>query len=332
MRSGAVFEHRTSVRRTSASGGSAWPGLPTPTATPYGSNRSPSPGAALRPSLDATVTQLLPSPDAYQGSRGAGMPPEDRSAAGHSVSLSDVIEHLPTPRTTDANGPGLHGHLGLDLRTAIALLPTTRARDDKGPTIQNRDGGPGLEEALLTLPTPQTSDGFGPKTPEALAADPHSPANLRERVLDLLPTPTAAAADGNQTSRGGPRADELLLGGIAQAATECLLPTPRASDGPKGSPNQHGSRGDLMLAPAVLNLLPTPTTEPTTGNGHARNLGNEVRLLPTTTARDRDASGGSSPSNVTLTDAVVRTSLGAHTNPRFDDGSDSPELPLPPPI
>ena len=153
---------------------------------------------------------------------------------------------------------------------------------------------------LLTLPTPQTSDGFGPKTPEALAADPHHPSNLRERVLDLLPTP-------------------------------------RASDGPKGSPNQHGNRGDLMLAPAVLNLLPTPTTEPTTGNGHARNLGNEVRLLPTTTT---SRSGGATPAGRTLTDAVVREQMGTMPNPRWrgdrtdrpsDDGSDSPELPLPPP-
>jgi len=26
-------------------------------------------------------------------------------------------------------------------------------------------------------------------------------------------------------------------------------------------------------------LLPTPTTQPTTGNGHARNLGKEVQML-----------------------------------------------------
>ena len=41
---------------------------------------------------------------------------------------------------------------------------------------------------------------------------------------------------------------------------------------------------DLGLA---VRLLPTPTTEPMTGNGHARNLGGEVKaLLPTPTARD----------------------------------------------
>lgn len=39
------------------------PLLPTPTATPYGSNQSPSPGAAVRPSLNS-IGQLLPTPTA----------------------------------------------------------------------------------------------------------------------------------------------------------------------------------------------------------------------------------------------------------------------------
>jgi hypothetical protein len=84
-----------------------------------------------------------------------------------------------------------------------------------------------------------------------------------------------------------------------------------------GNGNGHGK----SLAIETLRLLPTPTTEPTTGNGHARNLGKEAKLLPTPTAMDSRASGGSSPSDVTLTDAVVRTSLGANTNPRFNVGN-----------
>ena len=38
---------------------------------------------------------------------------------------------LPTPRTSDTNGPGLHGDGGMDLRTAVKLLPTPTARDGK---------------------------------------------------------------------------------------------------------------------------------------------------------------------------------------------------------
>lgn len=33
-----------------------------------------------------------------------------------------------------------------------------------------------------------------------------------------------------------------------------LLPTPRATDGTKGGPNQRGSKGDLMLPSAVMEL------------------------------------------------------------------------------
>lgn len=48
--------------------------------------------------------------------------------------------------------------------------------------------------------------------------------------------------------------------------------------------------------------LPTPASESSS--------------LPTPTARDSSASGGSNPSNVTLTDAVERTRLGTVENPR----------------
>lgn len=60
-----------------------------------------------------------------------------------------------------------------------------------------------------------------------------------------------------------------------------MLPTPRATDGTKGGPNQRGSSGDLMLPSAVL--------------------------LPTPTAMDSKASGGKVGSpDVTLTDATER--------------------------
>ncbi len=33
-----------------------------------------------------------------------------------------------------------------------------------------------------------------------------------------------------------------------------MLPTPRATDGTKGGPNQRGSSGDLMLPSAVMQM------------------------------------------------------------------------------
>ena len=41
---------------------------------------------------------------------------------------------LPTPRTSDTNGPGKHGNGGLDLRTAISLLPTRTTVDGQAGT------------------------------------------------------------------------------------------------------------------------------------------------------------------------------------------------------
>jgi hypothetical protein len=137
----------------------------------------------------------------------------------------------------------------------------------------------------------------------------------------LLPTPSVADGTGGHLTRSGSRSDELLLPGVAKSLAEgpllptptvsdtngagahgtggpdlrtavSLLPTPRATDGTKGGPNQRGSSGDLMLPSAVM-------------------------LLPTPTAMDSKASGGSTPSDVTLTDAVVRTEMGTQPNPRL---------------
>lgn len=122
MRDGSAFELPTSAHHTTANDCSSW--FPTPTATPYGSNQSPSPGAAVRPSLDGLV-RTLPTPQASNGNGGkaskhvGGRRP---SGAKRAIELTDLPKMLPTPRTTDANGPGKHGTGGMDLRTAIAEL------------------------------------------------------------------------------------------------------------------------------------------------------------------------------------------------------------------
>lgn len=109
----------------------------------------------------------------------------DRTSETYSRgNLSLVGALLPTPRTTDAQGAGVHGDGGLDLRTVVTteLLPTPKTRD----------GNHGISPAEVNR---------------------HAPS----------------------------------LGAIAGG----LLPTPRASDGAKGGPNQRGSSGDLMLPSAV---------------------------------------------------------------------------------
>lgn len=67
------------------------------------------------------------------------------------------------------------------------------------------------------------------------------------------PTKTMKPRPANFRHSGG----AVRVPNPAESAAE-LLPTPRATDGTKGGPNQRGSSGDLMLPSAVLKLLPTP--------------------------------------------------------------------------
>ena len=94
----------------------------------------------------------------------------------------------------------------------------------------------------------------------------------RAKDVALLPTPSVADAMGGHLTRSGDRSTELLLPGVARAhARGELLPTPRATDGTKGGPNQRGSSGDLMLPSAVMRLLPTPEAKlATSGPDYAR--------------------------------------------------------------
>lgn len=80
------------------------------------------------------------------------------STGGHSA-LS--IEHLlPTPTGSDTNGAGQHGNGGIDLRTAVTLLPTTTTQDaanNGGPSQFGRNTRP-LNTEVLLLPTPAVND------------------------------------------------------------------------------------------------------------------------------------------------------------------------------
>lgn len=179
----------------------------------------------------------------------------------------------------------------LSIESPVDLLPSPISSDaEHGPDYARANrGGSGGDDLTTTvfrdlLPTPTRTNVDG------------NTANNRGELLlpgvaeELLPTPSVAVAEGGQVSRGGDRADEPLLGGIAEQFQ--LLPTPTAKD-------EAGSGGstpaDVTLTDAVertefgtienpRHLLPTPVTEPNTGNGHARDLGSEIDMLPTPNA------------------------------------------------
>lgn len=194
--------------------------LPTPTARGYGSNRSRSPGAARRPSLarlaghlpatstaadphlpaNATVTQSTPMP----------------GYAGRTL----ATRLLPTPRASDARGPGSHGAGGTDLRTTIALLPTPRGSDGvKGSPGQRGSHGD------LTLPAAAV----------AVGAD-HPPAGAPPSGRRQAPT------DNPPTTGWGRYADAI-------AAWQQILGRPSPA------PTQPGRHGRPVLAPRWVEWL-----------------------------------------------------------------------------
>lgn len=133
----------------------------------------------------------------------------------------------------------------------------------------------------------------------------------------LSPTPKASDLP-DAIHRRNSHGTYYLPGTVARLPEPSkLLPTPRASVGPIGGPNQRGSGGDYALPGAVVNLLPTPTArdwKSGASNLHGTNsrpLNEVVLLFKTPTANlgtngaaqhpDKRKAGGHGP---TLDDEV----------------------------
>ena len=73
----------------------------------------------------------------------------------------------------------------------------------------------------------------------------------------LLPTPAAGNFNDRESPESWQARQATLKDGFGMplaVAVKMMLPTPRATDGTKGGPNQRESSGDLMLPSAVINL------------------------------------------------------------------------------
>lgn len=167
---------------------------------------------------------------------------------------------LPTPVMEPLTGNGHARNLGKE----VALLPTPVADNSRGLHSDGTDYQSLANAVIGLLPTPRTSDvnGIGHHGTGGM--------DLRTAVAEipLLPTPAAqepggTAEQNRQRLRDHDGRDGSFLP-LSMAVQ--LLPTPRATDGTKGGPNQRGSSGDLML-PSALNLLPTPTAMDSRGSG-----------------------------------------------------------------
>ena len=118
--------------------------------------------------------------------------------------------------------------------SSSSLLPTPVADHSRGLPQPGTDFQSLPNAVISLLPTPAVNDMGAGKTVEA---------------WDDW-TARMQSKHGNGNGHGASLSIEALR----------LLPTPRASDGEKGGPNQRGSSGDLMLPSAVVQLLPTPTS------------------------------------------------------------------------
>lgn len=190
--------------------------------------------------------------DAQRGGFAGWTPDALRSAFQRAAApRGGKVAVLPSPTVSDTNGAGKHGDGGLDLRTAVSLLPTPTRRDHKDHTIRLEPHRPGDMDTLA-----------------------------RALTVTLLPTPVTEPDTGNGHARN--------LGKEAR-----LLPTPRATDGTKGGPNQRGSSGDLMLPSAVV-LLPTPSAADGNGGGRSNSKGHQntlpgtAKLLPTVRVKNNE--------------------------------------------
>jgi len=216
--------------------------LPTPTASPYGSNQSLSAGAAVRPSLARLAAQrLLPTPtvaDARSAANAtAGRRGDTTAHAG--TTLTDATRLLPTPRTTDGRGRAGHGDGGVDLRTAVwQLLPTPRASDGvKGcPAQRGSKGDLTLPSAAVRIET--AAEGSDTATPDG---DPGGEGRL-------LPTPRVSAtrtgrhAATSPTSRSGPSLEQAaeIAGGVLPRELGSWDEAPAAWQPPPPTPADTG--------------------------------------------------------------------------------------------
>ncbi|MCX4758767.1 hypothetical protein [Kitasatospora purpeofusca] len=95
-------------------------------------------------------------------------------------------------------------------------------------------------------------------------------------MVTLLLTPTS-----NLGSIGGSQhPDRRKAGGHGPNLSdlvEHLLPTPRATDGTKGGPNQRGSRGDLTLPSAAARMDPASPARDRPAPGR-RSAGTQIPL------------------------------------------------------
>jgi len=196
------------------------------TSGPTGSISSAS--AALQSSLESRLKQQLTTAGStlFKLTWKVKTTPAGRSvcllrASAPRTSDNDCGSWL-TTTTSDGNGiRELDGTRsgGLNTQATLANWSTPKTTDANGAgNSTNRQGGMALhtQATLASWPTPITNDAlgsthcYGPKKPDGTRAK-----NFKlPGAANLASWPTPNAMEGGQTSRGGKRKGELLMGGL----------------------------------------------------------------------------------------------------------------------
>ncbi len=144
----------------------------------------------------------------------------------------------------------------------------------------------------------------------------------RERLFILVTQTSDTAHDGrnelddsarSEATRSGRK--RITGGSDRRAPVPLILPTPRASDGAKGGPNQRGSSGDLMLPSAVMAMLPTPKTTDENHSSPADMNRNDPGLR---------AIGQMLPTPMTVNSKSARTMRSSNGDQRTGGGQSGP--------
>jgi hypothetical protein len=208
--------------------------------------------------FDSDSTRSLPTLPDWGWMSGGEL--YERPTSGRPISEHDSSSLLPTPTAN------------LYEQENDVLLARREREKAKG---RNGNGfGLTLANRVALLPTPSANDSTGAEGPTREARRGKRPTggpSLRDLPY-LLPTPMSSTYERH--GDGGELRAALMHG-----PTRRLLPTPISRDW-KG----HGKR----TLPSATQLLPTPMTEPSSHNGHARHLSGEFTNPPS-------AGGNTSP-------------------------------------
>jgi len=165
---------------------------------------------------------------------------------------------LPTPTTSDRNGPGEHGDGGPDLRTTVSVLPTPTASEWNSPGIRKR--GQDLRTTVSLLPTPRAQNG-DPRNMRPWVRPLDQPQNLENVIGRLLPTPMAG-----DCKVFGPNIDWEKRGekqGLPGLVMTQLLPTPTTRDYKDvGENTDYEKIAKKHKLPGVIMSLPSEDGKP----------------------------------------------------------------------